>query len=274
MDRRSKHIDKYPLKSLASDELLKALCLFLRDMVGRHPDKIIGDHDFKLIGGQVTAALEGINEYREEKYRSVVTGAPEGRHNQNGLPEIKCRHVMTMVCNFLTSNYLPQKLWYLDLKMDMHVSNYMPILLDNGQWTTLHEQKYGTNPYWCNLVPMLSLGYICRNRDGNKQPATSDSQSIMGICDDNDTKSNELLFYLPTSKNMVGSAYYHLNPVVPFGHVFVYSYDGGIVFNLYNTSTIATCPPSYEKEELIYFKTKKNTRISEGGSISQLLGQR
>ena len=75
---------------------------------------------------------------------------------------------MTMVRNWLTSNYLPQEFWYFALKMAVHVSNYMPIILDNGQWTTPHEQKYGTKTDWRNLVPMFSLGYIRGNRDGNK----------------------------------------------------------------------------------------------------------
>ena len=51
-------------------------------MSGRYPNKMIGDRDFKLIGGHVVAALEGINEDREEKDQRVVTGAPAGRKNQ------------------------------------------------------------------------------------------------------------------------------------------------------------------------------------------------
>ena len=62
MDRRSKHIKQYPFKSLASDNILKAICLFRRYMGGRYPNKMIGDRDSKLIGGQIDAALEGINE--------------------------------------------------------------------------------------------------------------------------------------------------------------------------------------------------------------------
>ena len=79
VDRRSNNIEKYPLKYLASNELFKVLLLFRRYMDGRYPDKIIGDHDFKLIGGQVAADLEGINESRKEKDQSVVNGPPEGR---------------------------------------------------------------------------------------------------------------------------------------------------------------------------------------------------
>ena len=79
VDRCSKHINKYPLKSLASDELLKSLRLFCRQMGGCYPDKMIGDRDFKLIGGQVAAALEVIHEDREDNDQSVATSAPSGR---------------------------------------------------------------------------------------------------------------------------------------------------------------------------------------------------
>ena len=120
----------------------------------------------------------------------------------------------------------------------------------------LHEQKYGTKPDWHNLVPVFSLGYIRIKRYEKKQRATFDSQSIIMICVGNDPKSDGLLFYLPTSKKLVGPADYSLYQTVPYGPVFGYSYDGGIGFNLYNHSTNATRPPSYEKEEQIYFKTK------------------
>ena len=51
VDRRSKHIEQYSFKSLAYDDIFKALRLFYRDMGGRCPNKMIGDLDFKLIGG-------------------------------------------------------------------------------------------------------------------------------------------------------------------------------------------------------------------------------
>ena len=100
-----------------------------------------------------------------------------------------------MVRNWLTSNYLPHEFWYFALKISGQGSNYMPILLENGQWSTPHEQKYGTKTYWCNLVPMFSIRYIFRNRDGKKNRITADSHSIMGICVGNNPKSDGLLFY-------------------------------------------------------------------------------
>ena len=132
--------------------------------------------------------------------------------------------------------------------MAAQVSKYMTIILENHQWNTPHEQKYGTKHDWLNLVPMFSLVYIHRNRYGNKHRATSDSQSIMGICVGNDPKSDGLLFYLTTTRKLVVSEDYRLDPTVPYGPVFGYSYNGGIGFNLYNPSTNATRTPSYEKE--------------------------
>ena len=41
------------------------------------------EREFQLIGGQVAAALESINEDREEKDQSVVTGALAVRKNQS-----------------------------------------------------------------------------------------------------------------------------------------------------------------------------------------------
>ena len=68
VNRRSKHIKQYPLKYLASDDIIKSLRLFHRYMGGRYPNKMMGDRNFKLIGGKFAAALKGINEDREEKY--------------------------------------------------------------------------------------------------------------------------------------------------------------------------------------------------------------
>ena len=94
---------------------------------------------------------------------------------------------------------------------------------------------------------MLSIGYIRRNRDGNKQLAIENSQSIMGICVGNNPESDRILFYLPTSKKLVGPADYLLDLYVLSGPVLVYSYDGGIGLNIYNSSTNATRPPAYKK---------------------------
>eukprot|EP00957_Ditylum_brightwellii_P018926 1423285-Ditylum_brightwellii.AAC.1 len=88
-----------------------------------------------------------------------VSGAPTGRQNQNGLAEIKWKHIMNMVRNWLTSNYLPKQFWYFGMRAAAQVANYMPIQTDEGKWTTPFEIIYKTKPDWRNLVPMFSLSY-------------------------------------------------------------------------------------------------------------------
>eukprot|EP00957_Ditylum_brightwellii_P160369 12208404-Ditylum_brightwellii.AAC.1 len=92
---------------------------------------MIADRDFKLIAGAAAIYLEGINldQFDDQDIgQAYVSGAPTGHQNQNSLPEIKWRHVMNMVRNWHTSNYLPKKFWYFSLRAAAQVANYMPIL--------------------------------------------------------------------------------------------------------------------------------------------------
>eukprot|EP00957_Ditylum_brightwellii_P166524 12675848-Ditylum_brightwellii.AAC.1 len=68
------------------------------------------------MGGAVSEFLEGVDLNNNSETQAQVTGAPTGRQNQNGLAEIKWKHVMNMVRNWLTSNYLPKQYWYFGLK--------------------------------------------------------------------------------------------------------------------------------------------------------------
>eukprot|EP00957_Ditylum_brightwellii_P202761 15331703-Ditylum_brightwellii.AAC.1 len=67
-----------------------------------------------------------------------------------------------MVQNWLTSNFLPKDFWYFGLYAAAQVSNYMPIQLEDGTWTTPYEQVYKVKPDWRNLVPMFSLAHVKR----------------------------------------------------------------------------------------------------------------
>eukprot|EP00957_Ditylum_brightwellii_P063151 4793665-Ditylum_brightwellii.AAC.1 len=127
---------------------------------------------------------------------------------------------MNMVQNWLTSNYLPKKFWYFALRAAAQVSNYMPIQSDKGTWTTPFEQVFKQKTDWRNLVPMFSLSYLRRLRDNTGYRATADSQSIKAICVGNDKKSDRLLFYVPSSKSLISSSDYTLDPSIPSGPVF------------------------------------------------------
>eukprot|EP00957_Ditylum_brightwellii_P017184 1295366-Ditylum_brightwellii.AAC.1 len=103
-------------------------------MGGKLPCRMIANQDFKLIGGNIAKFLSGVLWDDDEGHtnQAYVSGAPTGRQNQNGLSEINWCHVMNMVRNWLTSNYLPKKFWYFGLKAAAQVSNYMPILRKDG----------------------------------------------------------------------------------------------------------------------------------------------
>eukprot|EP00957_Ditylum_brightwellii_P113483 8652899-Ditylum_brightwellii.AAC.1 len=112
IDCTSRYVSQYPLKSLQDTELVHALRLFTLDIGGRLLQQMIADRDFKLIGGAAAEYPEGIDldQISEDNIgQAYVSGVPARQQNQNGLLEIKWCHVMNMVCNWLTSNYLPKK---------------------------------------------------------------------------------------------------------------------------------------------------------------------
>eukprot|EP00957_Ditylum_brightwellii_P140591 10710722-Ditylum_brightwellii.AAC.1 len=60
VDRKTRLILEYPLKSLQEEEILHAVKLFVRDIGGSLSRKMIADHDFKLIGGTIHDYLTGV----------------------------------------------------------------------------------------------------------------------------------------------------------------------------------------------------------------------
>ena len=61
---------------------------FTKD-IGRKPRCMLSDRDFWLIGGEVAAFLELDDPSDSNFIQTHISGAPTGRHNQNGLAEIR-----------------------------------------------------------------------------------------------------------------------------------------------------------------------------------------
>eukprot|EP00957_Ditylum_brightwellii_P201231 15324685-Ditylum_brightwellii.AAC.1 len=110
VDRANGLILEYPLKSLNEEEILHAMKVFICNVGGPLPSKMIADCDFKLIGGTVHEFLAGVH-FKSPDGDVIVTGTPDGCQNQNGLAEIKWQHAMDMVCIWITSNDLPKQVW-------------------------------------------------------------------------------------------------------------------------------------------------------------------
>eukprot|EP00957_Ditylum_brightwellii_P080577 6129123-Ditylum_brightwellii.AAC.1 len=81
----------------------------------------------------------------------------------------------------------------------------MPILTEDGKWTSPFELAYSQKLDWRNLIPMFSLGYIKCHHERPSHCITANSQTIKDICMGNDPLSNGLLFYISTIKK-----WYHL----------------------------------------------------------------
>eukprot|EP00957_Ditylum_brightwellii_P120731 9209319-Ditylum_brightwellii.AAC.1 len=77
VDRKTCLILVYPFKSLQEEEILCAVKLFVCDIGGSLPHKMIADRDFKLIGGTIHYYLAGVH-LDSSECGSIVTGAPAG----------------------------------------------------------------------------------------------------------------------------------------------------------------------------------------------------
>ena len=66
---------------------------------GRKPRNIYANRDFELIGGKVSEFLETNNNLTSDEPTSLVTSAPSGRQNQNGLAEIRCKYLLNLSRN-------------------------------------------------------------------------------------------------------------------------------------------------------------------------------
>eukprot|EP00957_Ditylum_brightwellii_P103963 7921394-Ditylum_brightwellii.AAC.1 len=139
--------------------------------------------------------------------------------------------------------------------------------MDEGTWTTPFKMVYGVKPDWRNLVPIFSLSYVKQKRDASGFRSTVDSQSIKAICEGNDKKSNDLLFYLPFSHSLISSSNYTLDPTVPSVPVFNLYYDGHIGFDLYTSSSEQMQPPAYKTGKDIYYKTDNMENYAHGTII-------
>eukprot|EP00957_Ditylum_brightwellii_P003304 250335-Ditylum_brightwellii.AAC.1 len=122
---------------------------------------------------------------------------------------------------------------------------------------------HGVKSDWCNLVPMFSLSYVKRRRDAGVKRSTADSQSIKAICVGNGTQSDGLLFYLPTSKKLIASSDYRLDPSVPSGPVFGLTYNGCIGFDLFFDASVDLHPPIYKPRQQVHYQVDKDSSYAE-----------
>lgn len=253
IDKASKHLYEYGLKTLKEQSILQAMKNFIND-IGCKPTIMRADRDFKLIGGKVASYLETPSVEDNHIVTTHVSGAPDGRQNQNGLIESHWKKIMTLARSWLASHLLPTKFWYFAIKQAVQVCNYTPINVKN-KWTTAFELMYQQKPDYRNLMPLFSVAYVKRKRDGTTHRTKAMSQTLRCICVGNDPKSDGLLFYSPDFKSLIGSADYTLDPIPPSGPICNIPYDGGVQFDLQCDGDTVHRPPAYQLHDTVYCTT-------------------
>ena len=81
-------------------------------------------------------------------------------------------------------------------------------------------------------MPLFSVAYVNRKRDGTKHRSKGTSQTLGCICVDNDPKSDGFLFYSPDFKSLIGSVDYTLDPIPPSSPTCGITYGGDVQLNL------------------------------------------
>ena len=161
---------------------------------------------------------------------------------------------MTLARAWLASHLLPTKFWYFAVKQAVQVCNYTPIKVKT-KWTTAFEQMYQQKPDYRNLMPLFSVAYVKRQRDGTTHRTKAMSQTLRCICVGNDPKSDGLLFYSPNFKSLIGSADYTLDPIPPSGPTCGIPYDGGVQFDLQCDGDTINRPPAYQLHDTVLCTT-------------------
>ena len=116
IDRATKYIWFYGLKSLSSDNIIAALEQFQAD-AGGLPTEFRCDCDQKLLGGATRRWI-----YRN---KSKIIGAPAGRQSSNGLVERAWQTLRNMARAYLTEAGMPRDYWYFAIAHAARMMNMM-----------------------------------------------------------------------------------------------------------------------------------------------------
>ena len=110
IDKATTHLYEYGLKTIKQQSILQAMKNFIND-IGCKPTIMRADRDLKLIGGEVASYLETPTLHNNTITTTHVSGAPDGRQNQNGLIESHWKKIMTLARSWMASHLLPTKFW-------------------------------------------------------------------------------------------------------------------------------------------------------------------
>ena len=173
-----------------------------------------------------------------------------------------------MARNWLTSNLLPSPYWYFAIKRACEVGNILPTLHIKNIITTPHELVFGSKADYRSLFPMFSLSYIKvpkrRQEDSNKWSSQTVKAIVVGRC----PKSDGLLFYIPTSKQLISNGDgYKFDTSSPSGPHFNEKFDSSFYMSTRASFEAAIHrSPTYQSNEVVY--VKNNDKVFQAHVLS------
>ena len=235
IDRATKYIWFYGLKSLSSDNIIAALEQFQAD-AGGLPTEFRCDCDQKLLGGATRRWI-----YRN---KSKIIGAPAGRQSSNGLVERAWQTLRNMARAYLTEAGMPRDYWYFAIAHAARMMNMTPGNM-SGKITTPFELVHRVAPDVRTWIPLFSIVYFhLNNTDGDA--ASFDSDAMIGIAVGRSDKTNGLKVYNPSTKNYYEPYSYKFDPSRrPSSEWPRIQYDGGLYVDLYHDSHHNNVPEPY-----------------------------
>jgi hypothetical protein len=228
-DRHSRMTYMYPLQNLTTDIVRQLETFFAH--IGFSPKRLISDFDTKL------KAREYLNSLKIH-----VNAAPWMRQDKNGLAERHWQTLTAMARNWLVSAELPSTFWFFAVKRAAEISNYFPLKLENGSWSTPIQLSHFIQPDLRVLFKLFSVASVRRERVGDCQLGKFDSQSTLMIAVGHCRHSNSIQFYNPVNGTFVSSIDYKFQTNVTAGSQFGYKYQSGIFLYWLDESTHIFAP--------------------------------
>lgn len=239
VDRATKYIWIYGLKSLTSGPIIDAFCQFRAD-AGGLPKQFRCDCDQKLMGGDARRWI-----YRNH---SKILGAPAGRQSSNGLVERAWQTIRDMARGYLVDAGMPRRYWFFACEHAARMLNMQPGSV-NGKLTSPFELVHRVAPDVRTWFPLFSIVYFYKTTDTEiaSDRANFMANAMVGIAVGRSNKSNSLRIYSPSTSKYYESDVYKFDPSRRPSNEWPnkIQYDGGLYVDLLRDTHNNNVPEPY-----------------------------
>ncbi len=214
----------FGLKTLSSDCILLALCLFCA-AAGSLARCLYCNCDPKLFG-------QAICDYLVNKSSKVVA-APAKRQSSNGLVESHWKVMVHMARAYLTKKQMPRAFWFYAIVYSARMINAIPGKI-HGRIASPFLLVHGVGHDERTWIPLFLICFFHHENDGDLKRSKHQAHSMDGVIIGCSPTSNALLVYNPRNKQYYELDSYRIDSYrLPCSVYRDLKYDGGLVCSLY-----------------------------------------